>query len=76
MNSMTDIAGPDRMPFAEFVRQHNPAHNDLRQIQTDSHARYFGAELREDSLVPLGKAKYGEVRFEEWLSRQASAIAG
>ncbi len=35
----------------------------------DPHARYFGTELRQRSLVPTGDdAQLGETRFEDWLS--------
>ena len=44
---------------------------DARQVITDVHARYFGAELDERSLVPVGDAKLGEIHFEDWLSESA-----
>ncbi|GAA3092750.1 hypothetical protein GCM10020001_005160 [Nonomuraea salmonea] len=33
---------------------------------TDPHARYFGSELGEHSLVPLGEARLGEARYGDW----------
>ena len=35
----------------------------------DKHARYFGAELDERSLIPAGDARLGEIRLEEWLNQ-------
>ena len=32
-----------------------------------AHARYFGTELSERSLVPDDGARLGETRFENWL---------
>ena len=32
----------------------------------DPHARYFGAELSERSLVPLGEAILGATRYADW----------
>ena len=46
--------------------------NDPREVVADPHARYFGAELGERTLVPGDDAQLGETRFEDWLSRSAS----
>ena len=43
------------------------ARNDPREVVIDPHARYFGAELGERSLIPAADARLGEIRFEEWL---------
>ena len=37
----------------------------------DPHARYFGTELDERSLVPDDDAERGTNRFDDWLSQQA-----
>jgi hypothetical protein len=34
----------------------------------DAHARYFGTQLSEESLVPVGKARLGSVRYDAWSS--------
>jgi hypothetical protein len=54
--------------FFEFVKR-IAARNDPREVVVDPHARYFGAELGERSLVPLGDARLGEIRFEDWLNQ-------
>ena len=36
---------------------------------TDPHARYFGAELDERTLVPGDDARLAETRFGDWLSQ-------
>jgi hypothetical protein len=38
-------------------------------VITDPHARYFGAELDERTLVPGDEARPVETRFEDWLSQ-------
>jgi hypothetical protein len=44
--------------------------NDAREVTTDVHARYFGTELNDQSLVPSGSApRIGATRFEAWLTR-------
>jgi len=39
----------------------------------DAHARYFGAEVNERSLLPGDEAELGTIRFDEWLGRPAVA---
>src|SRR6185436_2299394 len=60
LNGAIDIAGPEALRFDELIRQRLTALNDPR-------ARYFGAEMSENSLVPIGDAQLGETRFEDWL---------
>ena len=44
--------------------------NDARKMTTDAHARYFGTELTDSSLVPESSSpQLGAMRFEEWLNR-------
>ena len=52
-------------------RQGLGARNDPREVVPDPHARYFGAELGERSLIPAGDARLGEIRFQEWLNQSA-----
>jgi hypothetical protein len=33
----------------------------------DPEARYFGGQLEETSLVPLGEARLGRFNLEKWL---------
>ena len=67
-----EIGGPERFRFDELIRQGLSARNDPREVIADPHARYFGAELSERSLVPDDGAQLGETRFEDWLSRSAA----
>jgi len=71
VNGTVEVAGPQPFRFDELIRQGLAARNDPRQIVVDPHARYFGAELGERSLVPAGEARLGEIRFEEWLGQPA-----
>jgi uncharacterized protein YbjT (DUF2867 family) len=71
VNGTVDVAGPQQFRFDELIRQGLAARNDLRQVVVDPHARYFGAELGERSLIPAGEARLGETRFEEWLGQPA-----
>jgi len=67
-----EIAGPERIPLDELCRRYFRANQDPRQVVADAHARYFGAEINDQSLTPGDKARLGSIRFEDWLSRSAS----
>jgi uncharacterized protein YbjT (DUF2867 family) len=68
VNGIIDLAGPERFRFDEITREFLSATQDTRQVVTDIHARYFGAKLDEQSLVPRGSSHIGATRFEDWLS--------
>jgi len=74
VNGTVDVAGPQQFRFDELIRQGLSARNDARDVVADPHARYFGAELGERSLVPAGDARLGEIRFEEWLGQVAAQV--
>ena len=69
LNGFIEIAGPDKFRFDELIRQRLRALNDPREVIADPHARYFGTELSEDSLVPIGEVQLGETSFEAWLKQ-------
>jgi len=71
VNGTVEVAGPQQFRFDELVRQDLSARNDSREVVVDPHARYFGAELGERSLIPAGDARLGEIRFQEWLNQPA-----
>jgi len=70
VNGTVEVAGPQQFRFDELVRQGLSARNDTRKVVVDPHARYFGAELSERSLIPAGDARLGEIRFEQWLNQR------
>ena len=55
-----------------LVRRGLSAHNDTREVIADAHARYFGAELNERTLVPGDDAHLASTRFEDWLSHSTA----
>jgi uncharacterized protein YbjT (DUF2867 family) len=73
VNGIVEIAGPDRFRLADLVQQYLKARNDPRTVRADTHARYFGAELKDDTLVPHGAARLGALRLQNWLQSQAPA---
>jgi len=76
LNGIVEIAGPDLFRMDEFIRRGLKARNDPREVVTDPHARYFGAELAERSLLPTGREQIGETTFEEWSEISISAPRG
>jgi len=69
LNGTVEVAGPQQFRFDELIRQGLRARHDPRTVVVDPHARYFGAELGERSLVPAGDARLGRIRFQEWLNQ-------
>ena len=75
LNGILEVAGPQQFRFEEFIRLGLSARHDPREVVADPHARYFGAELGERSLVPDAGARLGETRFEDWLRQSALEAA-
>ena len=71
VNGTVEVAGPQQFRFDELIRLGLSARNDPREVVVDPHARYFGAELSERSLIPAGEARLGEIRLQEWLGQPA-----
>jgi uncharacterized protein YbjT (DUF2867 family) len=69
VNGIVEIAGPQQFRFDEFIRLGLGARRDPRVVIADPHARYFGTELGERTLVPGADGRLGEIRFEEWLGK-------
>jgi uncharacterized protein YbjT (DUF2867 family) len=71
-NGIVEVGGPERFRIDDLVRRFMQANGDKREVITDAHARYFGAELNDQSLVPGPDAHIGSQRFEDWLKDSAS----
>ncbi|MCP3467374.1 SDR family oxidoreductase [Bradyrhizobium sp. CCGUVB23] len=73
VNGLVELAGPERFSLDEFGRKYLIAMKDPRKVVADIHARYFGAELDDQSLMPGSGPRLGSVRFEDWLARLPQA---
>jgi uncharacterized protein YbjT (DUF2867 family) len=71
LNGRVEVAGPERFRMDEFFREAMAARHDPREVVTDPHARYFGAELSEGTLVPHGDAILAQTRYRDWPGRTA-----
>jgi uncharacterized protein YbjT (DUF2867 family) len=69
LNGIVEVAGPQRFRLDELIRRFLGERRDPREVITDPHARYFGAELDERTLVPGDDARLAETRFDDWLSQ-------
>jgi uncharacterized protein YbjT (DUF2867 family) len=72
VNGTIEIGGPEQFRLNELVQRGLAARKDPREVVADPHARYYGMELSERTLVPDDDALLGETRFKEWLSRSTS----
>src|SRR5690242_5366347 len=60
-NGIVEIAGPERVPFNKIVARYLKAVGDPREVVGDPKAPYWGAQVEERSLVPLGEARLGRI---------------
>ncbi|WP_116950404.1 SDR family oxidoreductase [Jiangella endophytica] len=71
LNGIVEVAGPERFRLDELVRTTLAARQDPREVRTDPGARYFGAALGEDTLVPAAEARQGATTLAGWRASQA-----
>ncbi|CAN5292202.1 SDR family oxidoreductase [soil metagenome] len=74
MNKMVEIAGPERVSLAELVQHYLTQIQDSRQVIADRHARYYGSELNDQSLVPGENPRLGGVNFDTWFIGQPKSV--
>lgn len=74
LNNTVEVAGPVPMPMDEWIRYYLTTTEDLRQLVTDEHGRYFGVELQEETLLPGEHARLGKQQYEDWSRAYYSRI--
>src|SRR2546425_10971417 len=67
VNATVEIGGPEQFRLDELIRRDLAARRDPREVISDPHARYYGIQVSERTLVPNDDARPGETRFEDWL---------
>jgi uncharacterized protein YbjT (DUF2867 family) len=72
VNGVVEIAGPEKVRLSDLVQRYLTVKQDPRTVIADEHARYFGAELKEDTLVPGPQARLGTAKVDSWLQAQAA----
>lgn len=68
LNGIVEIAGPDRIRLTDLVQQYLDATKDTRTVVADVHARYFGAELNDTTLVPGAHPRLGKSKVSAYLA--------
>jgi len=70
LNGIAEIAGPNIISLSALVAQYLARNNDHRKVIEDVHARYYGAELTGEMLLPGKKAHLYKTDFEKWYAKQ------
>lgn len=68
VNGVIEIAGPEKIKFAELIRGVLAADNDPRRVVGEEDARYFGTQLTDTSITAGPDARLGKTSFAEWLA--------
>jgi uncharacterized protein YbjT (DUF2867 family) len=72
VNGIIEIAGPQQFHLDDLVRNTLRERHDPREVITDSHAPYYGAELHERSLIPAAGARLAKTRFDDWMNQSTT----
>jgi uncharacterized protein YbjT (DUF2867 family)/nitrite reductase/ring-hydroxylating ferredoxin subunit len=75
LNGTVEVGGPEPFYLNELLERLLGARNDPREVTVDRHARYFGGEFGERSLLPGDEAELGEILFDDWLRRATQPIS-
>jgi uncharacterized protein YbjT (DUF2867 family) len=67
-NGVVEIAGPERVRLADLVQRFLTRTEDARTVVRDPQARYFGALLHDDTLVPGANPRIGALDFDAWFA--------
>jgi uncharacterized protein YbjT (DUF2867 family) len=66
-NGTVELAGSEAICLDELARLILSAHEDPRRVIADPHARFFGAVLGRQSLVPGRNPRIGPSTVRDWL---------
>ena len=66
-NQVVEVAGPDRRPMVDFVKDYLKFYKESREVVADANAEYFGVAIDDGSLTPGENPMLGSIRFEQWL---------
>ncbi len=67
VNGIVEVAGPERLPMADFARKALVAKHDPRNVIADPCATYFGYTIDDNSLNPGTRDLWiAPTRFDDW----------
>lgn len=69
-NGIVEVAGPEPLRMADAAARLLGAEGDPRTVEADPHARYFGAELEPESLLPGSSPRLTATSFDDWLGQR------
>lgn len=73
VNGVIEIAGPEKLRLSDLVQRYLGLIGDPRKVVQDVHARYFGAELKDDTLVPGAHPRLGALSYASWYAQSAAS---
>ena len=73
VNGIVELGGPEQFRMDVLARLFLEAHHDVRLVETDDNAPYFGAVLQAHSLRPGPDARIAPTRLDDWLSQSVPA---
>jgi uncharacterized protein YbjT (DUF2867 family) len=71
LNGVKETGGPEKLRMDTFIPAAVAQTGDTREVVVDEHARYFGTELTDASLVPGPDAELGAITYEAWAKETA-----
>jgi uncharacterized protein YbjT (DUF2867 family) len=71
LNGVKEIGGPEKVRMDQFIPAALAQFDDTPELVVDEHAKYFGTELANDSLVPGPGAELGSISYEVWAKESA-----
>jgi uncharacterized protein YbjT (DUF2867 family) len=74
LRGIQEIGGPAKVRMSDFVAAALAAKADPRTVVADPEARYFGAVLTGDELVPGPDAHLAATTYEEWATAQSVEV--
>jgi uncharacterized protein YbjT (DUF2867 family) len=66
LGGVQEVGGPEPLRMDEFIPAVLKEAGDDRELVVDEHAKYFGTELADDSLVPAAGAQLGATSYRQW----------
>ena len=75
INGIIEMAGPRPYPMDELISRALMASGDSSEVISDPAARYFGARIHDDTLLPGSDVSLAETRFEEWILRHSEGTS-
>jgi hypothetical protein len=66
LDGIREIGGPEPVGMSDLVAKALANAGDPRPVLADPHARYFGTEIDDTSLVPGPDAELATTTYDEW----------